>query len=59
MQHSTLFSSGSGDGFPPSPQMLSSSLSGGSNSYSITTASKLKAALLPSKLFQPTKLLGV
>ena len=58
MQHSTLFSNGSGDGFPPSLQMLSSSLSGGSDSYSIPTASKLKAALPPSKLFPLRKLHG-
>ena len=38
--------------------MLSSSLSDGSDSYSIPTASRLKAALLPSKLFPLRKLLG-
>ena len=48
MQHSTSSSGPSGSS---RSQMLSSSLSGGSDSYSIPIASRLKAALLPSKLF--------
>ena len=39
-------------------QMLSSSLSGGSDSYSIPIASRLKASLLPSKLFPLRNLRG-
>ena len=58
MQHCRLSSSGSGDGFRPTLPILSSSLSGGSDSYSIPTASKLKAALLPSKPFPLRKLNG-
>ena len=38
--------------------MLSSSLSGGSDLYSIPITSRLKAALLPSKLFPLRKLRG-
>ena len=49
MQHSTLSSGPSG---LSRSQMLSSSLSGGSNSYSIPTASKLKAPLLPAIPFE-------
>ena len=55
MQHSTLSSGPSGSS---RSQMLSSSLSGGSDSYSRHTASKLKAPLLPSKLFPLRKLCG-
>ena len=55
MQHSTPFSGPSGSS---RLQMLSSSLSGGSDSYSIPIASRLKAALLPSKLFPLRKLRG-
>ena len=58
MQHSTLSSGGSGVGFPSRPQMLSSSLSGGSDSYSIPAASRLKVPRLPSKLFSLNPLRG-
>ena len=53
MQHSTPSSGSSGSS---GSQMLSSSLSGGSESYSIPITSRLKAALLPSKLFPLSKL---
>ena len=55
MQHSTSSSGPSGSS---RSQMLSSSLSGGSDWYSIPIASRLKAALLPSKLFRLRKLRG-
>ena len=55
MQHSTPSSGPSGSS---RSQMLSSSLSGRSDSYSIPIASRLKAALLPSKLFPLRKFRG-
>ena len=55
MQHSTPSSGSSGSS---RSQMFSSSLSGGSDSCSIPIASRLKSALLPSKLFPLRKLRG-
>ena len=53
MQHSTPSSGPSGSS---RLQILSSSLSGGSDLYSIPIASRLRAALLPSSLFPLSKL---
>ena len=55
LQHSTPSSGLSGSS---RSQMLSSSLFIGSDSYSIPITSRLKAALLPSKLFPLRKLRG-